>query len=82
MTTLNFYDGDFWFVYDDAEGFGPLQIWFTADENINGELKAIHDFQAYEGPHQITDCLSETDRASIIALIDQLFAEYQQGTNL
>lgn len=84
MTTLNVYDGDFWFVYDDDPEFGDVEIWFTADENMNGEWKPRHDFQAIPSEFSpasgdISAEFSETTRKDIITLIDQLFAEYQQG---
>ena len=80
MTTLNTFDGAFWFLYDDATGFGPLDIWFTADESIHGEWKPNHDFQAIDTVlGEVTDKLTADEHAAIIALIDQLFAEYQQG---
>lgn len=80
MTTLNVYDGEFWFSYDDADGFGSLNIWFNADESIHGEWKANHDFQAIDTVlGEVTDKLTADERAAIIALIDKLFAEYEQG---
>ena len=79
MTTLNVYDHECWFSYDDAEGFEPMDIWFTFDVTINGEWKPNHDFQAIIGLVDVADQLPQDDRAAIIALIDQLFAEYERG---
>lgn len=81
MTTLNVLDGEFWFVYDDADGFGALDIWFNADESIHGEWKPNHDFQAIASllVGDVADKLTADDRSAIVSLIDQLFAEYQQG---
>jgi hypothetical protein len=79
MTTLNVYDGEFWFLFDDAGGFGPLEIYFNADESIHGDWRPNHDFSAHTELNDVTEHLSDDERKSIIALIDQLFAEYQKG---